>query len=453
MTRRPGEVVIVGGGFGGLYAARQFRKAPASLGVTVIDRRNFHLFQPLLYQVATGGLSPANIAAPIRAVLKRQANCRVILAEVTDFDLAARRVRLADGEVPYDYLIIAAGSRHHYFGHDEWERLAPGLKTIEDATEIRRRFLLAFEQAERATDEAERRRWLTFVVVGGGPTGVELAGAMRELAHDTLRHNFRSFDPDLARIILVEGTDRVLPPYPPPLSARARAALERLGVAVMTDAQVTDVEPDSVTLCVGNETQRIETRTVFWGAGVLASPLAGALARASGAKFDRSGRVIVEPDLTLPGHPEVFVIGDMAHFGHQGGQPLPAVARVAMQQGKYAARRILERHRAQMAGTPPPKAKPFRYFDLGTMATIGRNAAVADLRGLYLWGFLAWLVWLFVHLLFLIQFQNRLLVLFQWAWNYWTRNRAARLITGVGSAPRDGVHASSSTRQPEARAP
>jgi NADH dehydrogenase len=420
------RVVIVGGGFGGLYAARRLKHAPVS--VTLIDRRNFHLFQPLLYQVATGGLSPANIATPLRALLRRQRNTEVLLAEVTGIDVPGRRVLLRETAIPYDTLIVATGSRHAYFGHDEWEPFAPGLKTIEDATDIRRRVLLAFEAAERETDPARRRAWLTFVLVGGGPTGVELAGAVAELARHTLRGNFRHIDPADALILLVEGADRVLPTFPPRLSEKAARALARLGVTVRTKALVTNVQPDHVEIRSGDHTERIAARTALWAAGVQASGLGKVLAEATGAALDRAGRVAVQPDLTLPGHPEIFVIGDLALFTHQTGKPLPGVAPVAMQQGRYAADAIQRRLRGQ-------SVPPFHYRDKGSLATIGRSAAVADLGWLRISGFLAWLLWLFVHLMYLIQFQNRLLVLLQWAWNYFTRNRAARLITGEQRLP------------------
>jgi NADH dehydrogenase len=420
------HVVIVGGGFGGLYAAKSLKRAPVR--VTLLDRRNFHLFQPLLYQVATGGLSPANIAAPLRAVLKRQRDTRVLLAEAIDIDLAQRQVRLSDGEIGYDTLIVATGARHHYFGHPEWESAAPGLKTIEDATEIRRRVLLAYEMAEREADPALRRALLTFVVVGAGPTGVELAGTLAELARHTLRQDFRDIDPSTAQIILLEAADRVLPPYPPRLSAKASQALVRLGVTVRTHAVVTDVQAEAVTVRTGDATEIVPCRTVLWAAGVQASPLGAILARATGAALDRAGRITVQLDLSLPGHPEIFVIGDLANFPHQGGKPLPGVAPVAMQQGQYVARLIEARLRGQ---TLPP----FRYRDYGNMATIGRNAAVADFGWLRLSGYLAWLAWLFIHVLKLIEFENRILVLFQWAWNYLTRNRSARLITGSSPLP------------------
>jgi NADH dehydrogenase len=416
------RVVIVGGGFGGLYAAQALGKA--AVQVTLIDRRNFHLFQPLLYQVATGGLSPANIAAPLRDVLKRQKNTRVLLGEVVNFDLPRRLAILKDGTEPYDSLIVAAGATHHYFGHPEWEQFAPSLKTIEDATAIRRRILSAFEKAERCTDPEECRALMTFLIVGGGPTGVELAGAIGDVAHATLRGNFRAIDPAQARIVLVEGLDRILHTYPPKLSAKAVKSLNRLGVSVRTGTVVMDVQTDRVTVRCGDQTETIRARTVLWAAGVEASPLARALAQASGAEVDRAGRIVVQPDLTLPGHAEIFILGDMANYPYQGGKPLPGLAPVAMQQGRYVADLIQRRLR----GAAPV---PFHFKDRGSMATIGRAAAVADLGWITFSGLIAWLAWLFVHILYLIEFQNRILVMFQWAWNYFTRNRAARLITGT----------------------
>jgi NADH:ubiquinone reductase (H+-translocating) len=423
------RVVIVGGGFGGLHAARALGKAEVQ--VTLIDRRNFHLFQPLLYQVATGGLSPANIAAPLRAVLKRQKNTAVLLGEVVNFDLDRRLAILNDGTQPYDTLIVATGSRHHYFGHPEWEQTAPGLKSIEDATTMRRRILLAFEQAERAANEEDRRALMTFIIVGGGPTGVELAGAIGEVAHSTLRGNFRSINPAQARILLLEGIDRILSAYPPKLSAKAVQSLQRLGVSVRTNTMVTDVQPDRLTIKCGGQTETIRAHTVLWAAGVEASPLARVLAQATGAELDRAGRILVQPDMTLPGHPEVFVLGDMVNYPHQDGKPLAGVAPVAMQQGRYVADSIQRRLR----GDPPPRV--FHYHNHGTMATIGRAAAVADLGWIAFSGLIAWLAWLFIHILYLIEFQNRILVLFQWAWNYFTRNRAARLITGTDPAVKE----------------
>jgi NADH dehydrogenase len=417
------RVVIVGGGFGGLQAAMTLRHAPVE--VTLVDRRNFHLFQPLLYQVATGGLSPANIASPLRSVLGRQRNARVVLGEVQGFDVAGRRVLLDEGgTLPYDTLVLATGSSHHYFGHEEWSRIAPGLKTVEEATTIRRRILVAFEEAERSPDQDTRDAWMTFVIVGGGPTGVELAGAIGELAHWTLRNEFRSIDPSKSRILLVEAGERILPTYPSDLAERAVGSLKRLGAEVMTGAMVIDVRHDGVTLKRSAE-ERIASRTVLWAAGVAASPLGKLLAEACGVQTDKPGRVPVGPDLTAPGHPEIFVIGDLALAKGRDGKPLPGVAQVAIQEGRYAARHVA----ARLAGRDTP---PFRYRDLGTMATIGRAAAVAVIGPLKLSGYPAWLVWLFIHLTWLVQFENRILVLVQWAWNYLTRNRSARLITGGG---------------------
>jgi NADH dehydrogenase len=421
------RVVIVGGGFGGLFTALNLSRADAQ--VTLIDRRNFHLFQPLLYQVATGSLSPANIAAPLRAILKRQRNTRVILGQVVDVDVAGKKVVLSDGQEHYDTLVVATGASHHYFGKP-WEPLAPSLKTVEDATEIRRRVLLAFEGAEREPDPEKRQRWLTFVIVGGGPTGVELAGAVADMAHYTLRRNFRNSDPSKARILLVEGADRVLPPYVPQLSAKAAKSLTHLGVTVWANSIVTDIQPDSVTVRRGDQTEMVPTHTVVWAAGVEASPLGKILGQATGTGLDKAGRVLVQPDLTLNGHPETFVIGDMANCSHQTGKPLPGVAPVAMQQAKYVANLI--KRRLQGINTPEP---PFRYRDLGSMATIGRAAAVVDLGWVRYSGYLAWLTWLFIHLLNIVEFENRWLVLAQWSYSYFTRNRSARLITGDSPFP------------------
>jgi NADH:ubiquinone reductase (H+-translocating) len=449
----PYRVVIIGGGFGGLYLARALRRTPVQ--ITLIDRRNFHLFQPLLYQVATGGLSPGEIASPLRRVLRRQKNATVLLAEAVDIDVEGRRVILTDGTVPYDALIVATGASHAYFGNDQWAPLAPGLKTIEDALEIRRRVLLAFEAAERETDPEARRAWLNFVVVGGGPTGVELAGTLGEIAHHTLAENFRQINPADARIYLLEGTDRVLPPFPADLSAKARRQLERLGVTVCAGHLVTDIAADAVTVRHDKQVETIPTHTVIWAAGVQASPLGRALVGRAGAKLDRAGRVAVEPDLTVPGHPEIFVIGDLASFTHTpDGQPLPGQAPVAMQQGSYVARTLAERVRNLLGKTLPPATSregatdgltvspalrmlpPFRYHNKGSLAAIGRAAAVADLGGkLHFSGHLAWLIWLFVHLLYIVEFENRVLVALQWAWNYFTWHRNARLITGVDRLP------------------
>ena len=422
------RVVIIGGGFGGLSAARALKRAPVE--VTMLDRCNYHLFQPLLYQVATGALSPANIAAPLRRVLRHHRNTRVLLAEAVDIEVANRSVALSDGKVGYDTLIVATGARHHYFGKEQWEELAPGLKTIEDATHIRRRIFLAFEAAERESDPEKIRAWLTFVIVGAGPTGVEMAGALGEIANDTLKHDFRKINPSEARILLVEGADRVLPPFPPALSHSAQRMLARLGVTIRTGAVVADVTPEAVNLREGSLVEVIPTRTVVWAAGVQASPLGRILAHQTGAALDRSGRVVVEPDLSLPGYPEIFVIGDLAHFSRHGGKPLPGIAQPAIQQGRYVAKLIERRVRSKSTG-------PFHYFDQGTMATIGRSAAVADLRCVRLSGLPAWLVWLFIHLMYIVEFQNRLLVFLQWAWNYYTFNRSARLITGKNPLPLD----------------
>jgi NADH dehydrogenase len=417
---RKHRVVIVGGGFGGLYAAQRLGKD--SVEVTLVDRRNFHLFQPLLYQVATGGLSPADIASPLRSVLARHKNTRVLQGEVVDFDVERKQVVLSDGALEYDTLIMAAGAASHYFGRSEWEEAAPSLKTVEDALEIRRRVLHAFEMAERETDPVARRAWLTFVVVGAGPTGVELAGALGELARHTLKHEFRSFDPSDARVLLLEGACRVLPPYEPELSAAAVDSLHKLGVEVRTGVQVTEINDKEVTVRVGETTDTLAARTVLWAAGMRASPLGAILAERAGVELDRTGRVLVQPDLSLPGHPEIYVIGDLAHFAPDGEKPLPGVAPVAMQQGRFVAQRILQ------AGTKRMPTR-FHYWDKGSLAVIGRNAAVASVGRWKLRGFLAWMVWMFVHLLYLVEFEDRMIVFTRWAWSYFTWNRGARLIT------------------------
>jgi NADH dehydrogenase len=407
------HVVIIGAGFGGLYAARALRHAPIRL--TVLDRRNHHVFQPLLYQVAMAALSPGDIASPIRWILRRQENVEVLLADVRSIDPVRRRVVLADGEVSYDYLIVASGATHAYFGHDEWQRLAPGLKTLEDALEIRRRVLLAFERAERETDPARRQRLLTFVLIGGGPTGVEMAGALAEISRQSLARDFRHFDPSSARIILLEAGPSLLSAFPPPLGDAARADLQRLGVEVRTGAAVTNVEAGRVD--IGAEA--LDAETVIWAAGVAASPLGASL----GVPVDRAGRVLVEPDLTIPGHRDVFVIGDLASLKDAEGRPLPGVAQVAIQMGRHAARNV------QRAIEQQPY-RAFEYKDLGNLATIGRASAVADFGWLQLKGYIAWLAWLFVHILNLIGFRNRLVVMVQWAWSYFSYQRAIRLITG-----------------------
>jgi NADH dehydrogenase len=425
------RVVIVGGGFAGLNAAQKLRRAPVQ--ITLVDRRNFHLFQPLLYQVATGGLSPANIAAPLRGILRRQKNVQVLLAEAVDFDPAARKVLLDDGQLEYDTLIVAAGVRPSYFGNESWAPLAPGLKTIEDATEIRRRIFVAFEAAERETDPQKRQALLTFVVVGGGPTGVELAGALAEISRYTLRHEFRRIDPAEAKLVLVEMADSILGTFPEPLRQKATRSLERLGVAVWTRTSVAEIKPGEVVLrAKDGSMSALAARTVLWSAGVSAAPLAERLAQRTGAERDKAGRIVVERDLTIKGHAQIMVLGDMAHCGSADGKPLPGLAPVAIQQGRYAARAIRDRLRGQ---TPPP----FQYQDLGIMATIGRSAAVAVLWGWKLSGFFAWILWLFIHLMQLVMFQNRLLVFVQWAFLYFTFNRSARLVTETQRAERPSL--------------
>ena len=415
MTRP--RIVIVGAGFGGLSAAHALGGANAD--VTVIDRRNYHLFQPLLYQVATAGLSPAQIASPIRAILRRAANVRVVLGRVSGIDKQRRMVKVDSLEIGYDYLVLATGSRHAYFGHDEWERVAPGLKKIDDATGIRRRILTAFEHAESMAPAEERARFLTFVVVGGGPTGVEMAGAIAELAHVALRQDFRTINPREARIVLVEAGPRVLPAFPPTLSAAAQKALERLHVEVRLGTPVSNCDESGVT--IGSE--HLAASTIVWAAGVAAS----SAARWLGTEKDRVGRVVVGPDLTVPDHPEIFVIGDTAHALGKDGKPLPGLAPVAKQQGAYVAKVL----RARLAGKKPPS--PFRYQDWGTLATIGRRAAVADFGWLRLHGTIAWLLWGLIHVSFLIGFRNRFVVMLDWIWSYVTFQSGARLITGPGS--------------------
>ncbi len=421
------HVVIVGGGFAGLAAARAL--GGKDVQVTLIDRRNFHLFQPLLYQVATGGLSPADICAPIRTVLRRHKNVRTILAEVTGFDLPGKRVLLADGEVTFDSLLVAAGARHHYFGNDQWEPLAPGLKSIEDATAIRRKILWAFESAEREPDIEKRRAWLTFVVVGGGPTGVELAGALGEIANDTLREDFRSFRPEEARILLLDAGEQILSNFPHELGVAAERDLLQLGVRCLNKRYVTAVDENGATIKNGDQVDRIETKTIIWAAGVKGSPLAAKLAEAAGVQADRAGRVPVTADCSLAGFPNVFALGDMAAYSGADGKPLPGVAPVAMQQGPYVARLILDR----LANRSTP---PFRYVDKGNLATIGRHSAVADIKGIHATGLIAWLMWLFIHLMFLVGFQNRLQVFIHWAFQYISFNRNARLITANALIPK-----------------
>ncbi len=422
----PHRIVIVGGGFAGLNAAISLARLPVT--ITLLDRRNFHLFQPLLYQVASGGLSPGDITAPLRSVLSRFANVRVLMAEVTGFDVPLRRVLLGDPDsaVEYDTLIVAAGAENYYFGQHTWAAFAPGLKSIEDATEMRRRILGAFEKAEREPDPQRRRDWLRFVVVGAGPTGVELAGAIAEIARDTLRHDFRTIRPEESEILLLEGGPRVLPPFHPDLSAKAERALIKIGVRSRAGVRVTAIDADGVTMQLpGGRSETIRARTVLWAAGVRASGLGQLLATATGAEIDRSGRIRIGPDLSLAGHPEIMVLGDMA-LCEQDGKPLPGVSPVAMQHGWHSAKVVA----ARLANRTP---RPFRYHDKGTMATIGRAAAVVDLGFVRFAGLLAWLTWLFVHLLYLVGYRNRLLVAIQWALQYSTFNRGARLITGFGA--------------------
>ena len=415
------HIVIVGGGFAGLYAAKALARTRAR--VTLVDRRNFHLFQPLLYQVATGNVAPGDVASSLRAVLSRYKNVRVLLGDVVDLVPEEHKVILRDGELEYDTLIVATGVRPHYFGHDAWSQSAVALKTVENALDMRRRILSAFEAAERETDPDQRRAWMTFVVIGGGSAGVELSGALAELAHDTLRDDFRNIDPTTAQILLLEAAERLLPTFPRQLSAKAQAALERLGVTTHTGTRVTGIAENEVIVERGDQSEQIQARTILWTAGVRASPLAHVLARRTGVALDRIERVIVEPDLTLPGHPEILVLGDLAHYAHQMEAPLPAVAPVAIQQGQYAARLI----RARLLGAGRP---PFRYHNRGLLAVIGLNKAVAHLGRFKFAGFLAWLLWIFVHIAYLIEFDNKVLVMFRWIWNYVTRKRGARLITG-----------------------
>ena len=425
------HVVIVGGGFAGLYAANRLKHA--AVRVTLVDRRNFHLFQPLLYQVATGALSPANIASPLRALMRKQKHANVVLGEVVGVDASQRRLVVRE-ETPralhYDTLIVATGSQFNYFGHDDWKEFAPGLKSLEDAITIRRRVLTAFEKAELEFEPHKQKECMTFVVVGGGPTGVELAGALAEVARYTLQRDFRHINPTDAKIMLFEAHDGILGMFPDSLQKKALESLERMGVVVETGVLVTDINADGVTVKRGDTVENVSAATVLWTAGIKASPLGETIAKAVGQETDHSGRVVVEPDCSLRGHPEIFVIGDLANYSHQNGNPLPGLAPVAMQQGHYVAKVIKRR----LAGQSAP-AK-FHYRDKGTMATIGRATAVVDMGWLRLSGFIAWLTWLFVHIMYLVQFQNRVLVLIQWAFNYVTRGRAARLITEEPKKPK-----------------
>jgi NADH dehydrogenase len=416
------RVLILGGGFAGLVAAQTFKRA--DVDVTLLDKRNFHLFQPLLYQVATGSLSPAEIAAPIRAVLSHQKNVEVLLGEAVDIDPVSKKILLADGDsFPYDTLIIATGSQTSYYGNDHWRENAPSLKSVEEATRMRHKLLYAFERAERAETEAEERAWLTFVIVGAGATGLELAGAIAEIAHHTLKHDFRRIRPQEARIILMEGGPRVLPPYPEDLSAKAEKLVKGLGVEIMLEAFVTDIGPDCVNYKHGETSGTVSVRTVFWAGGVTATPFARKVAERLTAETDRNGRLKVNPDLTVPNHPEIFVLGDLAISYDAKGNPLPGVAQVAIQGGRYAAKLI----KARLAGRTLP---PFKYFDKGDMAVIGRAAAVANVFGLHLSGFIAWCIWLFIHLIYIVEFQSRIIVFIQWGFLYLSFSRTARLITG-----------------------
>ncbi len=425
------RVVIVGGGFGGLACAQALKKVPVE--VTLIDRRNFHLFQPLLYQVATGDLSPANIASPLRAILRHQKNCRVVLGNVESIDVHEQVVRTAGESFSYDTLVVAAGSTHSYFGHDEWAEFAPGLKTVEDATQIRNRILAAFEVAALETDAERRRAALTFAIIGAGPTGVELAGALSELGHYLLRNDFPGIDPSEMTIVLCEAGKEPLEMYPEPLIKKTREALSRLHVRLMTGGMVTEIHPNHIVVQTGKESfETLKTCNVIWAAGVQASPLGKILAESTGVEQARAGKIPVQHDLSIPGYPNIYVIGDLAAAKSKDGQPLPALAPVAMQQGKYVAGRISK----LVHGDPEVTDKPFEYRDRGSMAVIGRYSAVAVVgpKKWQLSGWLAWLAWLFIHLMEITQFRNRLIVLIQWGWTYWTRDRSARLITN-----REGV--------------
>jgi NADH:ubiquinone reductase (H+-translocating) len=422
------RVIIIGGGFGGLRAARALKSAPVD--VTLIDRRNYHLFQPLLYQVATGSLSPGQIAAPIRGVLSRQKNTRVLMGDVVDVDPVVKRVTLADGAAfEYDSLIVAAGSQTSYYGHDVWREWAPGMKSIEEATNIRHKILYAFEVAERLSDPAERRRWLRFVIVGAGATGVELGGAIGEIARQTLRNDFRSIRPQDAEIVLLDGAPRILMAFPEDLAQKAAGSLARLGVNVKTGVMVKDIDQNGVTVESHTGTDRLESKTVIWAGGVTAPALGGTLASRTKAETDRGGRIKVNPDLTVPGYPDIYVVGDLALASGHGGKPLPGVAQVAMQEGTYAARAIV---RKVEGGTPLP---PFKYFDKGELAVIGRTAAVANVFGRHISGLPAWLIWAFIHLMYIVQFRSRITVFVEWAIEDLTFSRGARLITGA--APTD----------------
>jgi len=434
MATQKHRVLILGGGFAGLNAAQKLKRAPVDL--TLVDRRNFHLFQPLLYQVATGSLSPGEISAPLRGVLSKQKNALVLLGEAADIDPDARRVRLRDGaSLDYDSLIVATGSKTSYYGNDEWREYAPSLKTIEEATAIRHKILYAFELAERCATEDEAREWLTFVIVGAGATGLELAGALAEIANETLKNDFRRINPKDARIILMEGGDRVLAAYPPDLSERAEKLVTRLGVEIMKGVMATCIDSTGVTYKRGDATEKLAAKTVIWAGGVMTTTFGRKLAERTKAETDRSGRIKVRPDLTIPNYPSIFVVGDLAAAQRRDGRLLPGVAQVAIQGGAYAAKTIRARLQSQK------DVPPFHYFDKGDMAVIGRAAAVADVFGLHVWGLPAWLIWLFIHLMYIVEFQSRVLVFVQWGFEYLTFSRGARLITGTGEGDPKGPRA------------
>jgi len=426
MSRRP-KVIIIGGGFGGLRAAQALKHAPVD--VTLIDKRNYHLFQPLLYQVATGSLSPGEIAAPLRGVLSRQKNTRVLLGDVQDIDPVSKTVLLADGaSFEYDSVIVAAGSQSSYYGHDAWQQWAPGLKSVDEATNIRHKILYAFEVAERLPDADQRRAWLTFVIVGAGPTGVELAGAIGEIARQTLKNDFRSIHPEEAQIILLDAAPRLLTPFPEDLAQKAERSLAKLGVQTKMGARVEEITRDEVIFRVNDSTERISSKTVIWAGGVTVASFARTLAKRTGSETDHGGRIKVGPDLTIANFPDIYVVGDLALSLDSAGKPLSGVAQVAMQQGTYAAKAIVRKVKGQ------PAQKAFKYFDKGNLAVIGRAAAVANTFGLHLSGLPAWLVWAFIHLMYIVQFQSRLLVFIQWAIQDLTFSRGARLITGSASS-------------------
>lgn len=417
----PHRVVIIGGGFGGLYTAKALGNA--SVDVTLVDKRNFHLFQPLLYQVATGTLSPGDIASPLRGILKRNRNTKVLLDEAIDLKPEENKIVLREQELEYDSLIVATGVSHHYFGNDHWQDVAPGLKTVEDALAIRQKIYRAFEEAEKEKDPERQQALLNFVVVGGGPTGVELSGAIAEIAYKVLKEDFHHIDTRRTNVYLLEGMDRVLPPYDPSLSAKAKESLEKLGVQVNTSTLVTNIEDDLVTMKQGDNIQEIRAHNIFWAAGVKASAMGEIVSKRTGAELDRAGRVVVEPDLSVKNYGNIFVIGDLANFPHQGDRPLPGVAPVAMQEGEYVANLI----KRKVENRP---VQPFEYVDFGSLAVIGQNAAVVDLGFIKFSGFFAWLVWIFAHVYYLIEFDNKLLVMTQWAWHYFVGGKSARLITG-----------------------